>query len=277
MGGNASHLFFSFVPLSLHFLRVAMKRVLLILSMFILSSGSYLACAQFEVEQDTTPDNVLFERQWSLGAMVHSNGWGLKFRRGKNVNNLRQFMWELEFSTYKSTKEIRTINPYFADSRSYLYGKLNYLSFLRGGIGQQHILNRKPYWGGVQVSWLYYGGISLGLTKPVYLYILHFKSGFTDYEVIEEKYNPEIHDVDNIYGRGSFLAGILKLGFYPGIYAKTGLDFDFGVRNKTISSLEVGATLDYSPIPIPIMAYNPKQNLFLTLYVSLMFGKRYNK
>jgi hypothetical protein len=25
------------------------------------------------------------------------------------------------------------------------------------------------------------------------------------------------------------------------------------------------------------MAYNPKQSFFLTLYVSVMFGKRYNK
>jgi len=277
MGDIVSHLFFSFVPLFLHSLLAAMKRTILILSIFLLFSGYYQVRAQYEVEQDTTPDNVLFERQWSLGAMAHSNGWGLKFRRGKNVTSLRQFMWELEFSTYKSTKEIRTINPYFADSRSYLYGKLNYLSFLRGGVGQQHILNRKPYWGGVQVSWLYYGGLSLGLTKPVYLYIVHFNSGFTDYEVTEEKYNPDIHFVDNIYGRASFLSGILKLGFYPGVYAKTGLDFEFGVKNKTISSLEVGATLDYSPIPIPIMAYNPRQNFFLTLYVSFMFGKRYNK
>jgi len=44
-----------------------------------------------------------------------------------------------------------------------------------------------------------------------------------------------------------------------------------------ISSLEAGATLDYSPIGIPIMALNPKQDFFLTVYVSVMFGKRYNR
>ena len=155
--------------------------------LFFLFSSEYFAGAQNVSDADTLPENVLLEKQWSLGAMIHSNGWGLKFRRGHNVTALRQFMWELEVSTYKSTKEIRTINPYFSDSRSYIYGKLNYLSFFRAGIGQQHILNRKPYWGGIQLSLLYYGGFSLGIAKPVYLYIIYFNSGYTDYEIKEEK------------------------------------------------------------------------------------------
>ncbi len=254
-----------------------MMRYLLTAMLFFLTAGEYFTVAQVIPDSDTLPENVLLEKQWSLGALIHSNGWGLKFRRGHNVTALRQFMWELEYSTYKSTKEIRTINPYFADSRSYIYGKINYVSFLRGGIGQQFILNRKPYWGGVQLSVVLYGGFSLGITKPMYLYIIYFNSGYTDYEVKEEKYDPELHFADNIYGRGPFLSGILNLGFYPGAYIKTGLDFEFGSQNRRINSLEVGGTLDFSPIPIPIMAYNPKQQFFLTLYLSIMLGKRYNR
>ena len=92
----------------------------------------------------------------------------------------------------------------------------------------------------------------------------------------EERYTADINP-DYIYGRGSFLAGILELNFFPGLYTKTGLDFEFGSQNKMISSLEVGATLDFSPIGIAIMALNPKQNFFLTVYLSVMFGKRYNR
>lgn len=254
-----------------------MKRIIFTLSLLLFTTGGYYAFSQYQARPDTAPENVLLEKQWSIGAVLHTNGWGLKLRKGHNVAALRQFMWEVEFSTYKASKEVRSINPYFSDSRSYFYGKLNYLWFLRGGVGQQQILNRKPYWGGVQLSWLYYGGFSLGITKPVYLYIIHFNTGFTDYEVKEEKYNPEIHFVDNIYGRGSFLAGITNLGLHPGVYIKTGLDFEFGVKSRQISALEVGGILDYSPIPVAIMAYNPKQSFFLTLYVSVMFGKRFNK
>lgn len=228
-------------------------------------------------EKDTLADNVLLEKQWSIGVQLNTNGWGLKFRKGHNVTALRQFLWEVEFSTYKSPKEVKSINPYFADSRAYIYGKLNALWFIRGGIGQEHILNRKPYWGGVQVSWLYFGGFSLGMAKPMYLYIIHFKTGYTDYEVSEERYDPEIHFTDNIYGRASWLSGLINTSLFPGAYVKTGLDFEFGVKSRQISSLEVGGIFDFSPIPVSIMAYNPKQSFFLTLYVSVMFGKRYNK
>lgn len=230
-----------------------------------------------KAETDTTPDNVLLEKQWSLGIQLNTNGWGLKFLRGRNITALKQFLWEIEFSTYKEAKEVKTINPYFSNSKSYIYGKLNYLYFLRGGLGFQHILNRKPYWGGVQLSYHYYGGFSLAMAKPVYLYIIHITSPQGDnYDITEEKYDPDIHFIENIYGRASFLSGITSMKFYPGIYLKTGLDFEFGTRSKNMKLLEVGMTLDYSPIPIPIMAYNPKRSLFLTLYLSFSLGKRYN-
>jgi hypothetical protein len=250
------------------------RRFPLIAAILVISFAGFSQTLEESIP-DTLPDNVLMEKQWSLGAILHTNGWGLKFRKGKNKTALKQWMWELEFSTYKSAKEYRYINPYYSDSRSYIYGKLNYLDFLRGGVGAQRILNRKPYWGGVQVSVLYYAGLSLGITKPVYLYIIHPTGIGSEYEVVEEKYNPELHNVENIYGRAAFLSHILNLGFYPGIYGKGGLEVDFGSKNRTITALEAGATLDYSPIPIPIMANNPRQSFFLTLYIGINLGKRH--
>jgi hypothetical protein len=250
-----------------------MHKYLILIVFILILLDTRIASAQ--EENDTISNIILTEKQWTLGILLHTNGWGIKLRSGRNVTFLRQRMWELEYSTYKSPKEIRIINPMYSDAKSYIYGKLNFVSFLRGGIGFQHILNRKPYWGGVQLSALYYGGLSIGITKPIYLYIIHIKSN-TDYAILEEKYNPDIHFVEDIYGRGSLLSGITQLGFYPGIYVKGGLEFEFGTKNTRINSLEAGAILDFSPIPIPIMAYNPKQNFFVTLYIGFSLGKRHN-
>jgi hypothetical protein len=238
--------------------------------------GCLSASAQFDVPPDTLPENVLLEKQWSVGILLQTNGWGAKLRKGYNAAALKQNMWEVEFSTYKSSKEYRIINPNYPDSRSFFFGKLNYVWFFRGGVGQQRILNRKPYWGGVQLSWIYYGGFSLTVTKPVYLYIIYKHIGYPD-DFRPEQYDPERHDVYDIYGRGPFTSGFSKIGLHPGVYIKTGLDFEYGLKNRQITALEAGAQFDYSPIPVAIMAYNPKQSFFLTLYVSFMFGKRYNK
>jgi hypothetical protein len=240
------------------------------LFLFLFAAG-HRAVAQSETESDTTNDNVLFEHLWSIGIDINSNGWGLSFKKGKNHTFFTQYMWEITATSYKSLKEIKSINPYYSDSKSYVYGKLNYVYFLHGGVGLQHILNTKPYWGGVQLSYLFYGGASLGLAKPIYLYIVSANTK------IVQRYDPEQHFVDNIYGRAPFLTGIQYTKFYPCIYLKGGLEFEFGTHNKKLVSLETGATLDISPIGIPIMAYNPPQNFFLTVYLAVSMGKRYNK
>ncbi len=256
-----------------------MNRIFTATAILLLLIGSaFPSFAQFDAEDSDTliPDNVLLEKQWSLGALIHTNGWGLRMRIGKNMTALRQWMWEVEYSTYKSGKEVRLLNPYYADAKSYIYGKLNSVSFLRAGTGNQFILARKPYWGGVQLSAVGYGGVSLGFGKPVYLYIIYIDQTFNNYTIKEERYDPSKHFVDNIYGRASFFSGFSKLKFYPGVYARAGLEFEFGNLNKRPKALEAGAVLEYSPIGIPIMAYNPKQNMFLTLYLSFMLGKRHN-
>ena len=55
-----------------------MKRCLLSLSLLFLTAGGFVAFAQPETPADTIPENVLLEKQWSVGAMLHTNGWGLK-------------------------------------------------------------------------------------------------------------------------------------------------------------------------------------------------------
>lgn len=221
--------------------------------------------------------NILLLKELSAGIILHSQGWGIKFSKGYNKTAFKKRILSFELGEIKSLKQIRTINPYFPNSRSYFYGKLNSFFVIRASYGFHRLLNRKPYWGGVEVRFVYMGGFSLGLAKPVYLYILNTDNVDFVYTRTIERYNPNEHFYDNIYGRGPFTKGFDKISVYPGLHAKIGLDFDYGAYSTKVKSLEIGAEIDVFPNPVPIMAFNDPNYFFLTFYLNFNFGKRYNK
>lgn len=225
---------------------------------------------------DSVVDRVLLRNEFAGGIILHSRGWGFHFRKGRNKTYFKSVLWEVDAVSLKSPKQIKTINPYFNNSKSYVYGKQNHVYVLRGGLGFKQLLNRKPYWGGIELRLIYFGGFSLGFAKPVYLYILNYSVESDDYTIDIEKYDPEKHGLDNIYGRAPFINGIENTSLHPGIYGKIGLNFEFGEYNSSIKAVEVGAVIDYFPIAIEIMALNPSQAVFLTFYLEFSFGKRYN-
>lgn len=239
----------------------------------------FLVCTQLRAQIDIgvdTSKNVLLFKEASGGIILHTQGWGLTFSKGYNKTAFKKRMLTFELVGMQSQKQIRTINPYFTNAKSYIYGKLNSVFILRASYGIHRLLNRKPYWGGVELRFFYMGGISVGFAKPVYLYILKPSPIFYEYTISEERYDPYEHFVDNIFGRASFTQGFNQLSVYPGINVRIGLDFDYGVYRTKVKSLEVGAILDVFPIPIEIMAFNDPNYFFLTLYLNFNFGKRYN-
>jgi len=227
-------------------------------------------------QSESNLDNkILYRKERSGFIMAHSGGFGLGYRSGKHKTYFRKFMWEVEGLNIKHPKEYK-VSSYYENSKNFNYGKLNSLLAIRGGVGQQHILNGKPYWGGVEVRLFYFGGLSLGFTKPVYLYIVKFDetTGLSYLEV--ERFDPKKHSVTDIYGKGPFLKGFDKLGVYPGIYAKLGLSFEYGAEDTFLKSLECGVFADCFYKNVPIMAYQKNQFLFANVYLSLHFGVRKN-
>lgn len=238
--------------------------------------SSYAAFAQFDAEIDTIGDNLLFRKELSASAIIHNNGWGIEFRIGKNRSIFDKFMYEANLIEMRNGKEIKTINPFFTNTRSYYYGKLNAVYMLRTGVGQQRMLNRKPYYGGVELRLFYSGGLSTAFAKPVYLNIIVLEEGTYNYYPATEKYDPDEHFPENIFGRASFFKGFNQLKVYPGIYAKAGLSVDFGALNQKPKIVEAGVAFDYFPKGIPMMAFIEPNQFFMTLYLSFGIGKRYN-
>jgi hypothetical protein len=65
--------------------------------------------------------------------------------------------------------------------------------------------------------------------------------------------------------------------FHPGLYAKVGLNFEFGKLQTKVKSLEIGGTLDVVPGGIIIMSGQKNTIFYPTLYLAFSFGKRFNK
>ncbi len=244
--------------------------------------------AQDGMEADTVDMGFLLRKEKSGNVMLHTLGYGFGYRFGVNKTYYKNRMFEFDLLEMKAPEQTRRYNERYANPRSYVYGKLNSLFILRAGIGRQVLINRKPYWGGVEVRGFYYGGLDIGIAKPTYLYIAYYKVIDNQF-ILErnslERYDPITHFpyigvntncLCEIYGRGPILSGFNKIKLYPGLYAKGGFNFEFSAQNDRIKAIDVGVTVDVFPKPVPIMAFDDPNYFFLTGYLGFHFGKRYN-
>lgn len=255
-----------------------MKKFSQIFLLFILVCSSIGLFAQFDTEEfDTLENQILYNKQRTFGIVAHSLGLGIQFRTGKRITYFKTRMIEFELVSMRSYKQVKMVNPYVPDSRRYVFGKLNDAFFLRVGMIWKKLLNRKPYWGGVELRFTYGGGVSLGLGKPYYYYTFYVYQDPNLGEVVEQKTERYNNDIEYIYGRAPFTKGISETTLHPGLYGKAGLNFEFGKRNTKIRALEIGATIDIIPLGLSIMANNSDQIFFPTGYLTFTFGKRYNK
>jgi len=240
-----------------------MRRVFLVL-LFAFFAVPFLFAQEIGIGE---PETLLVrKRQWDIYGTIHTNGFGVGTQFGREHTIYLRSGVDIEYTYYRHFKEQRLR----ADPNTVLvYGKLNYFGMLRGGYGLTRILNAKPYWGGVEVSYFFYGGISLGFSVPVYLHIA--------YPIMApqtERYNPEIHNWGNIIDKASFWEGVSSIKLHPGLYVKTGLSFDFAKSDADIIKLDIGAAADVYMIPVEKMAFSPKQYVLLTGYLTFHFGKK---
>lgn len=229
--------------------------------------------------KDRTFDDtqVLLKQEFTGGAMLHTQGWGLLLRRAKNKTFLRKRLFELEVVSMEHPKEVKSINPYYENSNSYNYGELNQVVVSRLGYGRHNVLYAK-FDKGVEIRYLYVGGFSMAWAKPIYLEI-GYPSIPYEY-VATERYDPNkmdedgnlVHTQDNIFGRASVFKGIENMQFYPGMYGKFGFSFEYAKKQKNVRSLEAGIIIDYYIQDVPMMARIDNSPYYLTFYLAVNFG-----
>ena len=217
----------------------------------------------YDSRQITEGIEKLYYNERQFGA-VYTCGLGVTYRQGKHLTGYVKRIFDLDFLIYNNPKEVNVTNNF--SNNSYVYGKLNSLFILRGGIGLQKTFFSKDGFGTVEVRGHFITGLSIAILKPTY-YL------YSD-SLVERKFN--INDPDPIYGNASFVKGINETYIVPGVYAKSGFSFEYsGIRNVT-KVIETGVILDYYFHNVPLMAQQPNKYFFLSLYLSFSIGKRWN-
>lgn len=237
--------------------------------------------AQFDTESfDTLENQILYNKTKTYGLLFNNLGIGVQYRTGKRISIFKTRMLEFDFVYYRSFKQVKLLKPY-QNAKRYVLGKQNDAFFLRGGMAWKNLLNRKPYWGGVEIRLTYAAGFSLGIAKPYYLYVIYEapNSGGQSYEIRPQVYDsdPNKRDWLDEFGRAPFSKGLNEISLHPGAYLKFGLNFEFGNESTKIKAVEVGATIDVLPLGMTVMAYSENQIFFPQFYISVSWGKRFNK
>lgn len=214
---------------------------------------------------------VFYRNERTFGIILNTDGFGIGYREGKRINYLNKTLYELEVGILKHPREVKLSNPYFQSGSNFVFGKLNFVSYLRVGFGKQHELFNKVDLGGVAIRYFWTAGPDLVIYKPIYYEVLYPLS-LTEYEIREEKFKRGIHYPGDIYGKASFTKGLNEIGIVPGIYGKFGFNFEYSREDKVIHAIEVGTSLSAFTRKIPIMAVEDNKAIFLSLFVSYRMG-----
>jgi hypothetical protein len=218
-------------------------------------------------------NQVGYKTEYYGGINLHSSGWGGTFNYAKFATYKSYHLFNLDVVSLKHRKEVKSKGFLDEKAREYVYGKLNNFFTIRAGYGKKLIFASKSREKGVQVSFNYVIGPSLGFSRPVYLEVLQVDMMGRIIPTIE-RYNPEQHNITNIYGRarGQFRFSELKL--HPGAYIKGGIEFEYGEMREFIRAIEVGICMDAYLQRIPIMTGINNPFLFPAVYLNLHIGSR---
>ncbi len=221
--------------------------------------------------QELADDDIetLMKRDVSVGLHFNTHGWGMGFDYGFQKTYRYKNLVGFVFSNIRHEKEFKIFGA-LSNSKGYYFGKLNSLVCLRPYYGGKLIAFKARRDNGIEISVKWSAGAAIGLVKPVYLRIDHFNLPPQD-----ERYDPEIHNLNNITSRSSWFKGLDESKIRPGIFGRLGVDFNFAAMKNGISSGEAGIIADYFPGPaIDILHNNKNSNFYTALYIQFNLGSK---
>lgn len=214
--------------------------------------------------------NILYRNEAVGKVYANTRGFGLLFRKAKHVTAKTRSFWEVDAQNLKHPKEIKVVGE-SQERKRFVYGKVNNVLLLRGGLGLQNIIFSKADNKAVEVRYSYSIGPTLAFAKPYYVQVISRRSR----EAEAVKFNSESFTQDSVIGRGSFTDGLTELKVYPGVHGKFNLSFEYAPYTNLVRAIETGISIDYFPKALPIMARNPAENVVITFHVGFVFGQKW--
>jgi hypothetical protein len=230
----------------------------------------------FAQNEAITEPQLMYRKRLQVGMNLNSTGLGgINFKYGWHKTGKINNMLDFELARIRHSKETR-IYGNSDNPRQYTPGRLNMAFFLRTGYGQNIAITERPYKNATSLHFNYSVGISTAILKPIYLDV---RKIITDpirgtYNIVEsERYDPAVHtDPQSILGNSSFTDGLGELSFTPGVYGRASLDVEWGQYPDEFYSLEAGVCVDYFAKPLPLMAFVPYDQYFVSLFLQFTFG-----
>ncbi len=208
-----------------------------------------------------------YKKHLAFGLKLTNDGYGGFMEYAKVKSLSKTYLFQLDISERKHAKEEK-----IQASTPVIYGKINFFYPVKLGFQEQFNFGNKGNKNGVSLTGNFGGGLSLGLLRP-YLVEVEKGNGVTEFV----GYNsPDSNYFLNgpIIGGPNFGTGWSNLQVVPGIHLKSSLRFDYGKYNEMINAVEVGVMAEYYTKKIPQMINLEQKKLFLSAYVSLVFGRR---
>ncbi len=235
---------------------------------------------------------VAYHKQTAFGIKLTTDGYGGFYEVGRSKSVKKALLFQFELTERKHSKEEKQSNISIPSS-PFVFGKINYCYPLKLGVQQQYLLGNKTNRNGISVTGNFGGGISLALLRPYNLEINDLKNGTRKYiryqssdSTLYSSTGRSSHVPDSILFTNSSILSFLQVsgaGFgkgwnqmtvTPGVYAKASLRFDYGKYNELLNALEVGVMAEFYNKAIPQLVYSKPKQLFISAYVSILFGKR---
>ena len=249
-----------------------MFRIAILISLLITQTFSASMFSQVPVNEKLM---VRISKEIWLGATVHSSGFALNYGMSKFKTFKKKSLINVDLVSINHDKEYKIFGSFDENAKKFIFGKFNSLYTVRFGFGNRKILYEKLRENGLQISMNYTVGPSVGLVKPVFLEVFKYDFSGRIAGIATERYDPELHNFYNIYGRASWTAGLMETKINPGMFFKLGFDFDYSSNREIINSLEVGACIDVFSKPVILMVENNIYRFYPNVYINCSIGNKF--